>query len=352
MQQQGQYFSALLMHDMSNATADPLANPDFFPIKFDLPGNAVIFVQMSRESLHASPFLDHRAVRAGPTRLAAALPRLVQRRPGRPLHFILHSAFCGSTLLARYLQEAPHCLVLKEPMVLGQLSLLDERAFQQTSWSNCFAATFALLARAYPGDTAVVVKAPDACNWMGQQLLDHDERTKLVFLYSSLKVFLLQVLKAEHRREWLRGHIKALCRPLNGIPFLAGLEPSELSDCQRAAAIWLLNAFLCGQLIARRDSHRVMAVSGEQLISDPKQTVMAVADFLELISDETNREALRHLQPLRAHAKDGKLPYDANARGAELKDAEARLSGEIAMAMDWAANTAAVWLAQSPLPVQ
>ena len=43
---------------------------------------------------------------------------------GAPSHYIFISAFCCSTLLARLLDRVPNCMVLKEPGVLGQLSML------------------------------------------------------------------------------------------------------------------------------------------------------------------------------------------------------------------------------------
>lgn len=100
------------------------------------------------------------------------------------MHFILHTGFGGSTLLARYLEALPSCLVLKEPMLLGELSTQWNEAppgREPKYWRDWFQVAFALLARGYPSDDAVVVKVPD-CNWMGHLLLDQDERTKIIFL--------------------------------------------------------------------------------------------------------------------------------------------------------------------------
>ncbi len=93
------------------ASFDPLATPDFFPTNIDAERQIIQFTQMSKDSYRQSTFLDRRIVRAGATTLMAEIPKLITRQTMQPLHFILHVAFCGSTLLARYLETVPRCLV-------------------------------------------------------------------------------------------------------------------------------------------------------------------------------------------------------------------------------------------------
>ena len=171
----------------------------------------------------------------------------------------------------------------------------------------------------------MIVKASDDCNWMGNLLLDHDASSKVVFLFAPLKVFLLQVLKAEHRRQWLRGHRQQLARPMTQVPFVSATAVADLTDGQGAAAMWLLNSFLCRILLARPDSHRVLVLNGEDLISRPKQIVGTVANFLGLADDEANRMALEILCPSSHHAKDNQMPVRCDC--ASLRSC--RCGGEI-----------------------
>jgi hypothetical protein len=335
--------------------SDPLATPDFFPMKIDTQRNTMLFIQMSRESFRQSAFLDRRAVRTGRTTLSASIPKLLQRQAVGTTHFILHGAFCGSTLLGRYLEELPRCFVLKEPGILGQLSYLKNNppaASEPDAWGDWFRVTLALLARAYRSDGAVIVKAPDLCNWMGNLLLDNDDRTKVVFLFSPLRVFLLQVLKVAHRRQWLREHMQQLSRQMTQVPFLSAIVATDLTDGQCAAAMWLLNSFLCSTLLARLDSHRILVLNGERLISNPKECVFSAADFLNLINDDADRAALETLRPLSYHSKDAQLPYDAATRSVELADAETRYGSEVQAAMMWADVVSLGWLTRSPLSIE
>jgi hypothetical protein len=336
--------------------SDPLATPDFFPMAVNPQRNTLVFSSMSRDTLIQSPCLDRQyTALASNTILTAEIPKLLTRRPQRPLQFILHSAFCGSTLLARHFEELPHCLVLKEPQVLGQIaSLKDQKRApgNRDLWADWFQVVFAMLARGYPSDNAVVVKASSICNSLGNALLDHDGKTKIVFLYSCLRTFLLQVLKSADRRRWLGEHIGFLAGPMAQVPFLSATDAANLTDGQLASAMWLVNSFLCRSLLARPDSHRILTLDGETLVSRPRETVLAAADFLGLIADDASRAALENLQPSLRHAKDARLAYGADARAAELADAETRCGGEVSAAMAWAGNVAADWLPHSPFPIE
>jgi hypothetical protein len=210
-----------------------------------------------------------------------------------------------------------------------------------------------LLARRYPTDDAVIVKAaPDLCNWMGNLLLDHDADTRIIFLHAPLRVFLLQILRREGRRHMARKNLQSLSQPMAQVPFLSAIAVSDLTDGQCAAAMWLLHSFLCGSLLTRPDSHRVLALNGEGVISDPKQTVWAAADFLGLAGGKANHAALEMVRPSSQHAKFGQVhAYDAITRAADLADAEVRYEGEVQAALSWASTMSSGWLAESPFPV-
>ncbi len=339
----------------SQIVSDPLATPDWFPMRIDPRRDVMVFVPMSRDAFRQATFLDPDIVPGGATTLLTPMPKLLTRRPLCPIQFILHGGFGGSTLLARYLEELPHCLVLKEPDVLGQLSSFKDQPLapgEPDRWDDQFKVVFAMLARAYPSDTAVVVKATGMCNWMANFLLDHDEKTKIVFMFSPLRLLLLQILKVERRRHWLRKYMEFLARPMSQVQFLMDLEAESLTDGQCAAAMWLLNSFLCRSLLERPDSHRIRVLNGENLISQPKETVLAAADFLGLLDDDANRAAVDGLRASSYHAKDSRLPYDATVRATELADAEARCGSEVEAAMSWARAVSEGWLRQCPFPTE
>jgi hypothetical protein len=330
-------------------------------MRIDLKRNALVFVQMSRESYRWSSFLDKRAFRSGPASFSAELMELLPQLPilpeRRPLHFILHGAFCGSTLLARYLDAFSHCLVLKEPHLLFQLARLRANASAPTAlephlWANWLRVAMVLFARGYPSDAAVIIKANDVCNWMGNLLLDHDIGTKIIFLSSPLKVFLLSVLKNTDRRKWVRQRVRELRAYLSEVPFLTETVVAELSDGQCGAAVWLLNSFLCSFYLARSDSDRVLPLSSETLIWQPRDVVYAAVDFLGLTCDEANRRELTTVRPLSYYSKDPLVPYDAVTRAKELGNTEAQFGPEVEVAISWAKQVSWGWLSRSPFSIE
>jgi len=315
--------------------------------------NTLQFVSVSRESLRQSPFLDvPNTVFASNATLRADIASLLARKPRCPLQFVLHTGYCGSTLLARYLEKLPQCLVLKEPEILGQISALKGAAPNEPElWHDWFRVVYAMLARPYPSDQSVVVKASSTCNWIGHSLLDHDESLKIVFLFSSLRTFLLQVLKSDQRRHWLRQHMNFLRDPLMQVPFLKNFSAENLTDAQCASTMWMINSSLCQSLLERADSHRVLALNSADLMTRPEISVVAAADFLGLINDDADRRALADLQLLAFHSKDDTLPYDAIQRGKELEDAEWQFGTEVDSAMSWADDVSAGCLRRSPFPI-
>lgn len=355
--------------DMGTASANEreqilsglLATPEFFPVEIDFSRNAISFVRMSRQSFRQLSFLDNRFVRAGPdsffVELMDLLPKCSAAQAKHPLHFVLHGAFCGSTLMARHLEELPNCFVLKEPGLLAQLARLKHGppgpvASAADSWADWFTVAMALFARAYSPDAAVIIKPNDVCNWMGDSLLDHDGRTRIIFLSSPLRMFLLSVLKAEDRRSWARGRIRQLKGFLVQVPFLAEIAVEGLSDGQCGAALWLLNSFLCSSLQEGPRSDRIHALNSEDLIRRPQQVLHDAADFFGLTGDEANRAALRALRPLSYHAKHVRLPYDAAARAIDHDNLERHFGQEAGVAMAWAVQVSSGWLSRSPFPVE
>jgi hypothetical protein len=338
-----------------------LATPDLFPAEIDFRRNALVFVPMSRRSFRQLSFLDNRFVRPGPgsfsVNLLELLPKCSAVQANPPLHFVLHGAFCGSTLMARLLEELPHCFALKEPGLLAQLARLKDGTSVPDmsgpgSWMDWFKVATTLFGRAYPTDTAVIIKPNDVCNWMGNLLLDRDESTRIIFLSSPLRTFLLSVLKMDDRRKWARGRVRQLKGYVARVPFLSEIPVEDLSDGQYVAALWLLNSFLCSSFLARPDSARVRALNGEELVLRPQETLRETANFFGLSRDEADRAALAKLGPLSYHAKHRHLPYDARARTIDQDNAEARFGREVDAAISWARQMSSGWLSQSPFPLE
>jgi len=317
---------------------------------------------MSRETLRRSSFLDQRAILSGPVTRFVDLDEMFERLPSRPAdrptHFILHGAFCGSTLLARHFEELPRCLILKEPQLLVQIARLGNAGASAIPGTRSLAdwlnAALILLSRTDACDSAVVIKAPDQINWLADRLLDWDRTTKIIFISAPLRVFLLSALKSRERRDWLHNRARGLRAQLAQVPFTEELVAEALTDGELGAAIWLLNSFLCSKLLAGPASERILAVGSEALIGRPRETFHEAVEFLGLTRDEEIRRALGAFRPINYYAKepDARVHFDATTRGAALAEIEQQFGREVDAAVAWGTRMGAGWLPRSPFPVE
>ncbi len=286
------------------------------------------------------------------------LERLSSRLARCPAHFILHGAFCGSTLLARHLDELPRCLVLKEPHLLAQIGKLGNAGLSSApgsrTWEDWFEVALTLLSRPDADDSAVLIKAPDQVNWLASRLLDRDPRTKIIFLCAPLRVFLLATLKSGDRREWLRSRGRGLGLQLAQVPFPDAVAVEELTDAQLGAALWLLNNFLCSNLMARADSGRLLVMSSEDLIHCPMEKFHQAVEFFGLGREEDIRSTLGAFRPINYYSKTPDRPghFDAEMRSAVLAAIDARFGQEVDAGVLWAKRMAADWLARCPFPIE
>ncbi|RZL97642.1 MAG: hypothetical protein EOP68_26225, partial [Sphingomonas sp.] len=97
-------------------------DPAWLPHRYDPGQDAIHFLPVPRATHRAATFLadDY---------LPKSVPPIVVRRAeamaagpvAAPLHFVFHSAFCLSTLLARAFDRPGWAMGLKEPMILHDI---------------------------------------------------------------------------------------------------------------------------------------------------------------------------------------------------------------------------------------
>jgi hypothetical protein len=338
-----------------------LASPDLMPLQLDLGRQRVQFVPLTAGEYRNAAFLDDRTQRKTPrvchVDLRGLLEHLRCRQLPRPVHYVLHGALCCSTLLARYLEGLSDCFVLKEPFLLTQIAMLrygasvDGTASRNqiaAEWPSWFDMSTFLLARSYGASDSVVIKVNDLCNALGEDLLARDSRSKILFLQSPLKTFLLSALNSFERRRWVRGRLLVVGCLFARIPFLADVEPSDLSDSEAAAALWLFNCAVCQFMLSGPAAHRVMTLNGEAVADRPRDTLCIAREFFGLGAADAGAD-LTDI-PSSRHAKDISVPYDAHARARDRTKTEAQFGAETEAGIAWAMRTASTWTALCPFP--
>jgi hypothetical protein len=299
---------------------DLFVSPDHYLHSFE--GDSALFVPMDRAAYHRSIFLDGRISPASDQSMhlpGAALTAgaSAPERTGARTGWIFHVAHCGSTLLARALDDPRSNLVLREPLALRQ------QAFERDPAR--LALTLAMLSKRYRADLPTIVKANVPVNFLLPEIAALDRQAPAIFLHCALRDYLLAILRSENHRLWLRRVTEQLAAWLGDL--------SALSDAQRSAALWL------AQTRAFESALSVMAngrsLDSEAFFAAPGPTLKAAASHLGVPMDDASAAATVAGPLFTTYSKNPDLPFDNKARLARRAATETALAAELDEAQAW-----------------
>lgn len=301
---------------MSLTLDDLFASPDHYLQSFE--GDAAIFMPMDRAAYHRSIFLDHRISPATNRSMRLPLAALTgeARAPART-GWIFHVAHCGSTLLARALDDPSLNLVLREPLALRQ------QAFARDP--KRLALTAAMLSKRYREDLPTIVKANVPVNFILPDLVALDPQAPAIFLYSSLRDYLLAILRSENHRGWLHRVTAQLAAYLGDL--------SRLSDAERCAALWLAQMRAFTAAIERMPNAR--ALDAEAFFAAQRPVLRAAAAHLGVPMSDAAVDATVAGPLFATYSKNPELPFDNEARLSRRAELEGPLAPELAEAQRW-----------------
>ena len=318
-------------------------DPAWIPHFYDPDRDTLVLAQLPRETQRRLTFLDSRFVgrdaESRPPRSRSS-PRTSSDDEAGPLHFIFHTGFCCSTLLARALDIPGVSMGLKEPAVLACFAEYWSNSRRTAGALEALTVTLDLLSRPLTPGEAQIVKPSTVANHIIPQLLHARPDAKAIVLFSSLDTFLRAIA-----RRGLEGRIFArelFYQFAPVIPLDAGANADDIvlhADLQIAAQAWLMQATFM-DAIAKRFGNRVRVLNGETFLNKPAATLTSVGAFFDLgITPEMARD-IAASAVFTEHAKELGRPFDANARRAQYDEAGDAYRLEIAMAKDWAAGVA------------
>lgn len=307
---------------MAPTLEELLSSPDHYLHSFD--GNDALFVPMDRAAYRRSIFLDRRISPAGEGVMRVPIDRLADAPAVQPTNWIFHVAHCGSTLLARALDELGQGIVLREPLSLRQLALLPDPG-------PLLAPTLGLLSRRYPGAAATLIKANVPVNFMLPQLVKAEPQARAMFLYSNLSDYCAAILRSDNHRLWLRGVTLLLGDKLGG--------EQPQSDSELAAMLWVAQLRQFTAALAAMPG--AASLEAEAFFTQPAQMLHAAAAHF---GNTFSAGAVKQLVagPLfSTYSKNPAQAFDNAARERRSRALAAELDREIAAAQDWAATNAA-----------
>ncbi|HET9458624.1 MAG TPA: hypothetical protein VFO51_01400 [Sphingomicrobium sp.] len=330
---------------MANPSARDVAlDAEWLPHTYDAGGGNLIFVHVPPEARAELMFLSDEHY-AGKFRKAAfpaaAIAAEVESASRAPLHFVFHTSFCCSTLLARALDVEGVSNTLREPDVLinlgNRLIASDDQANRQR-----LELVIRLLERpAAPGE-AVIVKPSNFANRLVDLILAQRTETRAVLLYSDVGTYLRSLLK---RGMFGRIFGRKLFNQMSGwSPLKFGYSPSELfeqTDVQIAALGWLMQIHHFDAIARAFGPQRVMLLDSATLLADPHGSLRRSAALFGLDLDEERISKIVIGPAFSKHSKFSERDYGAEAR---KKDHDAVMdahSEELGMVVNWIEAVAA-----------
>lgn len=325
---------------------------EWLPASFDGGGETIGFLHVPRELHRAVPFLGEKYLReaaAPPSARAAAAPlRAALPMAGNGPHFIFHSAFCCSTLLARALDIHGRSLGLKEPTILNDLAALHRAG---TLAERDLLLVLALLGRPLAAGETIVIKPSNEANILIETILTLCPGAHALLLHAPLPSFLRSLAKKGlWGRNWGRRLYALLARDGGRRFGFSDAEIFEQTDLQIAALAWLIQQRQFADL-ARLMPARVRTLDSETLLADPAGVMAGAAALFGFDLPAAEAERIAAGPAFSQHAKQIGRGYDSTARAAEQAAVQAAHEEEIDMVCQWAAAVARHGGIQLTLPL-
>ena len=323
---------------MSNPSiAEVVGDPEWLPHAFDADGKTLTFVRVPRDSRAELMFLfdAHFAGRfKKATFPTVELLAESQSAVRAPMHFIFHTSFAGSTLLARALEIPGVATSMSEPAIYTNLAnRVTDRS--ERAAANRLDLVLRLMERPFAPDESIIVKQSSFANGLAEQILRARTETCAVLLYSDLQTYLLSLLKRGLKgRIWGR-KLFTTVRSWSGLRLdLPESELFELTDMQVAALAWLLQIHHFGEL-TRAFGPRVMPLESDDIFSASATTLHRVSALFGLGLNEKRTMEIAAGPVFAKHSKFTDRDYSPEARQRDSEAAENANSEEISMVVKW-----------------
>lgn len=319
-----------------------VSDPEWLPLHFDRSGFLAL-TRLSLEQRRSLPFLrpdcfsddlEHTTISAAAAQFALATS------PTVALHFIFHTAFCGSTLLSNAIDALPGCIAFKEPAIFTHLAQRQASGedFNRTGQLDL---TLQLFARGFGEVRAAVVKPACFANPLIPTIMQLHQESRAILLFSDVRSFLLSVAKRGLSGDkWTRQAFAAALRhhplPLNfSVTDLLGF-----TDLQVAALTWLMRTAFLQRMHLELGPERCRLIDGAAIRDRPMDVISGSAEFFALGVPPEELANLANSDVLRRHSKDGR-GYDAAQREADFRAALSRHGKEVEAVASWIEQIAA-----------
>lgn len=327
------------------AAPDPLVaaiarDAEWLAHRYDPEHDAIHFRRTPREQHRAATFLtDEYLPAAGAPAIVRRAEAMAAIGPPASIHFIFHSAFCCSTMLARAFDIPGKAMGLKEPLVLHDLVGWAHRGGTPQQVAAVLDDALALLARPFGAGESIVVKPSNVVNALAPAMLAMRPEARALLLYAPLRDYLNSIVRKDMTgRIWVRDLlVKLLKDRLIDLGF-TGEDYLRQTDLQVAAIGWLAQQAHFARL-ADRFGERVRTLSSELVTARSPDVIGALAMHFGIALDEAAIAAVVAGPAFTRHSK-SEAAFGGADRQAEQRQAAEIHGDEIEKVALWAETVA------------
>ena len=311
---------------------------EWFAHRYDPQADAVHFLHLTREAHRKATFLTDEY-------LPADLPKIVARRqsvvdqlePVKGPHFLFHSAFCCSTVLARAFDIPGVAMGLKEPPVFNDIVGWRHRGGGPPARiAQVIDHATMLLARPLLAGETAIIKPSNLANGLARGILAMRSGTNALLLYAPLGLYLRSIAKKEMTgRLWVRDLLVKLLK--DGLIDLGFTNEDYLglTDLQVAAVGWLAQHALFNRLAQEFGPDRVRTLNSETLLARPVEVIGALSRLYGLDLSMQQVSSIVEGPAFTTHSKHAG-PFGVQARAAEYTEAALLHEDELRKVGIWA----------------
>ena len=305
--------------------------------RYDPEQDAFHFRRVERASHRRATFLtdEYLGVDRHPVVLRRADAMAALDGNGAPVHFIFHSAFCCSTLLARALDIEGVSVGLKEPTVLNDIVGWRHRGGDPQRIGDVLRDALRLLARPFVPGEAVIIKPSNLLNGLATAMMARRPEARALLLYAPLETYLGSVAKKGlDGRLWARD---LLIKQMKEGFIDLGFAPEDYlaqTDLQIAAVGWMAQHALFARM-ASQGGPRIATLNSEAVTDRPQEVVARLTRLLGLPVDVGAVAEIAGGSAFTTHSKSG-AAFEGAARVAEVREARAAYADEIGKVAAWA----------------
>ena len=254
-----------------------VCNPDWFAYRYDPQHDAIQFIQADRAAQRAAAFLRDEYLPTAAAMIPLGREEVLRAAPppGK-VHYIFHSAYCCSTLLARAFDAPGHAMGLKGPPILNDLVGWNLRGADRARLAMVLDQSLSLLARPFGAGEATIIKPSNIVNGLIAAMLGLKPQSRALLLYAPLSVYLPSIAKKGlWGRLWVRTLLLNLIKEGRIDLGFAPEQYIELSDLQVAAIGWIAQQAQFRDIVARHPG-RVATLNSEVLLASPQEALTAL----------------------------------------------------------------------------